>query len=317
MSDNQGVVRVSARPGAEPQIVGESPADATTQNAPSVQINADTDSVYSVSGDDVTVKGPVAVSSRVEFPSGSGVLATAHTVNGRPIPPHGITDRTLVYYTDADGNRLETEVSALVSAGVLSRSPDGRGYVEVQQQQQAEAQQQKAGPAAFPPGHEKAEELYQLLAAKMPEAVANKLLVRVMNGTIDEAFAHDLGAEVGANAEIVKHDLNSLAKAFAASAAAAMQQAGVAPGDIEDAYAYAWEKHPARMEEANIRLVMARDPRVYVAIAEAYLRDNPPSREAVERAGLKPYLGSDGKTLMIRVHGMEMPVAAAARNGWL
>lgn len=312
----QQLLRVFVRPGGEVRDTDDTNA-ADTQNGPSVRVNADAGKVYSVNGDDVTVSGPVAVSSRVEFPSSSGILATAHTVNGRPVAPHAVGDKTLVYFTDESGNRIETEVSALVNAGALTRSPDGRGYVEGQQQQQSEEQQQAAGPMPFPEGYAEAEELYQQLSASMPEAVFNNLLVRMMRGDIDEAAAHDLGAEFGSSAESVKSGLHTLVDAFAASAASVMQQSGVASMDIEDAYEWAREHRPEELKDANLKLVMARDPSAFTAIAEAYLRTNPPSREAVERAGLKPYVGTDGKTLMIRVHGLEMTLASATRNGWL
>lgn len=309
----QQLLRVFVRPGGEVRDTDDANA-ADTQSEPSVRVNADAGSVYSVSGDDVTVKGPVAVSSRVEFPSSSGILATAHTVNGRPIPPHAIDDKTLVYVSDAAGNRSETEVGTLVNAGVLTRSSDGRGYVEGQQQQQAE-EQQPSGPTQFPT--KEAEELYQHLANSLPETTFNQLLVRVMAGKVDDAYAHDVGAQLGTDAKGIRSAANTITNAFAVMARDTMQKAGVSPTDLEDAYAWGWENQADQMRDANLKLVMTRDPSSFAVLAEAYLRANPPSQEAVERAGLKTYVGADGKTLMIRVDGMEMPVAVAARNGWL
>lgn len=316
MSDNQGVVRVNVRPGAAPQIVGESPADTNTDAQPApVQLNAEAGTVFSITGTgEVTTRGHVSASSSVEFPANAGVLATAHNIFGRPVPLHSVDDKTLVYFTDSAGNKMETEVGALVAAGVLTRS-DGRGYVEGQQQQQQAEEQQPSGPTQFPT--KEAEELYQHFSNSLPEPTFSQLLVRAMAGKVDDAYAHDVGAQLGTDAEGIKKGAAALVSGFAAMARDTMQKAGVSPTDLEDAYAWGWENQADQMRDANLKLVMTRDPSSFAFLAEAYLRANPPSQEAVERAGLKTYVGADGKTLMIRVDGMEMPVAVAARNGWL
>lgn len=286
--------------------------DPTTGAFKGVAINQEAGKVYNLNGDNGEVRGTTQrYTNGQDRAQATGILATARTAFGTTPAKVGPRDTVLV-------GGVETSVAAAVQAGFLA--VDGNGnYIENQAQPTTAEQptEQDAGPVAFPEGHEGAEQLFSELQAALPESRFNSLLVSLMQGKVTAAMAHDLGAEFGTDGDSVEDGFGALVNAFSASAASVMQKSGVALSDCEDAYEWAREQRPDLLREANMRLVMTRDPRGFAAIADAYLRANPPTREAAEAAGVKVYAGADGKTPMVKVRGMEMPLAVAARNGWL
>jgi len=248
----------------------------------------------------------VKVSARDLMPPVTGILSTARTA-ATGGPAQRVTEHSIV--TSSEG--AEMTIKTAVALGLIRRDANGN-YSDVEGKTLVEAEAPAADDEglAFPDAVEAETSAF---AASVPGQIQEAVIAQVLSGGLD-ALDPRHAATAGHTPDTFRAGVSATINAFQAQADAVVSQAGAIPSDFYD-----WARSNASdaMNTAMRNHVYGRNPTVWAALVEKYLRAVPPDAETLAKAGMKVQKDKASGDELVEVHGMRMSARVAARNGWI
>ncbi|WP_157354222.1 hypothetical protein [Thauera sp. 63] len=282
-------------------------------------IRADVGTIYR-SGVNGTTATPAHASYTANESVGgaTGILASARNAYGNLTSVDNIKPTTLISY-----GGTQTQAQVLERMGVLARDSSGR-YYEVGGNQTSPAAQSQESRESLPQvtgdSYEveyfptEIEDTLARAIDPLPQAIYQSALAKILEGTIGERDYLEIARLSGITPEDAKARAAFVEHAFSQQADSVARREGIS--DPQELWDWAQKARPDAYSRARHELVYGRNVAPMKALAREFFSANPPSVEALRKAGYEVSTTPAGHTV-VNINGRLVSPAAAAKLGWL
>lgn len=202
----------------------------------------------------------------------------------------------------------ETSLEVAEHLGYVQRGPDGM-YREVPQTDTHTVEDKQTNEHANAvPFDSNAESVFRDLASAYAPALQSALVEHLIAGTL-ERDVNDLAAVGGMSPDELRAKMTTVERAFNVQL---NQVASNMCEQPEEFYSWMRENHPDWAMDLMRQHAYTRNPQVWQQAVREFLRNEPPSAEALRDAGYEVRTTADGEDIVV-IDGQEYLVAVAAR----
>jgi hypothetical protein len=250
-----------------------------------------------------------------------GILGSAMTPFGTPTK--NLTPETVVEYQG-----MTMSLATAESIGLVTRTGDGRGYVESREGgeervrqfeiEMSRSQQQDAAVTPQPFKDSRAEAALQWIDEKLPPAMRTALTEQALLGEIPERELNSMEATFGLEPGSLGRALSAASEAFEAQMVEALAAAGLREEGLEAFFEWAGDERHGQLLDAVRTHVYGRNTSKFLPLVREYFASTAPTArpDAWIAAGVPSRVDPKTGLTLVTVPGHpETDVHTAARLG--